>query len=149
VEAKRADEVSYCTKLYRTARQILSAYARRWAIERTVESFGQVLGLKDPTNRRPKAVDRTPPTALIVCGFAIVWFHQIGHQSVRLTFSPWYSKKQELPVADVLTSLRRASFHEQAEAPSTERCPFKTLIAQLTKHSEPDRLSELCPGFLD
>ena len=38
-----------------TARQVLSAYACRWAIECTFEFCKQFLGLEDPANRLPKA----------------------------------------------------------------------------------------------
>ena len=51
----------YCTKLDWTPRQILSAYACRWAIECTFENCKQFLGLEDPANRLPKAVARTAP----------------------------------------------------------------------------------------
>ena len=42
-------------------RQILTAYAYRWAIECTFENCKQFLGLEDPANRLPKAVARTAP----------------------------------------------------------------------------------------
>ena len=56
LEGKRPDQMFYCTKLDWTARQILSAYACRWAIECTFENCKQFLGLEDPANRLPKAV---------------------------------------------------------------------------------------------
>lgn len=63
----------------------------------------------------------------------IVWFHQIGHRSVRFPFSPWYPKKQEPSFADMLTTLRRVSYEEKTEGPPSKRCPLKTLIARLTE----------------
>src|SRR3954454_19979559 len=48
LEGKRPDQMFYCTKLDWTARQILSAYACRWAIECTFENSKQLLGLEDP-----------------------------------------------------------------------------------------------------
>ena len=38
LEGKRPDQMFYCTKLDWTAREILSAYACRWAIECTFEN---------------------------------------------------------------------------------------------------------------
>ncbi len=64
VEGKRPDQMFYCTKLDWTARQVLSAFARRWAIECTFEYCKQFLGLEDPANRLPKAVERTAPMAM-------------------------------------------------------------------------------------
>ena len=46
-----------------SARQILTAYSYRWAIECTFENCEQLFGLEDSANRLPKAVERT---ALIV-----------------------------------------------------------------------------------
>ena len=130
-EGKRPDQMFYCTKLDWTARQILSAYACRWAIECTFENCKQLLGLEDPANRLPKAVERTAPMALIIYSLVIVWFHQIGHQSVRFPIRPWYPKKQEPSFTDMLTTLRRISYEEKAEGLLSERCPLKTVIAQL------------------
>ena len=54
LEGKRPDQMFYCTKLDWTARQILSTYACRWAIECTFENCKQLLGLEDPANRAPQ-----------------------------------------------------------------------------------------------
>ena len=48
LEGKRPDQMFYCTKLDWTARQILSAYACRWAIECTFENCKQFLGSGGP-----------------------------------------------------------------------------------------------------
>ena len=61
LEGKRPDQMFYGTKLDGTARQILSANACRWAIACTFENYKQLLGLEDPANRLPKAVERTAP----------------------------------------------------------------------------------------
>jgi SRSO17 transposase len=133
LEGKRPDQMFYCTKLDWTARQILSTYACRWAIECTFENCKQLLGLEDPANRLPKAVQRTAPMALIIYSLVIAWFHQAGHQSVRFPSSPWYRKKQEPSFADILTTLRRLSYQQQTERPPSKQCPLKTVIAQLTE----------------
>ena len=69
LDGKRPDQMFYCTKLNWNARQILTAYSYRWAIECTFENCKQLLGLEDPANRLPKAVERTAP--LRSC--SIVW----------------------------------------------------------------------------
>ena len=46
VEGKRPDQMFYCTKLDWTAREILSAYACRWAIECTFENCKQFFGFE-------------------------------------------------------------------------------------------------------
>ena len=113
VEGKRPDQMFYCTKLDWTAREILSAYACRWAIECTFENCKQFLGLEDPANRLPKAVTRTAPMALFLYTLVVVWFHKTGHQFLRFPFRPWYTRKEEPSFADMLTTLRRVSYEEK------------------------------------
>ena len=77
LEGKRPDQMFYCTKLDWTPRQILSAYACRWAIECTFENCKQFLGLEDPANRLPKAVaDRADGVVHLQSGGRLV--SQVG-----------------------------------------------------------------------
>jgi hypothetical protein len=64
IEGKRKDQMFYCTKLDWSVPAILSTSADRWAIECTFEYCKQFLGLEDPANRLPKAVERTAPMAM-------------------------------------------------------------------------------------
>jgi DDE superfamily endonuclease len=133
LEGKRLDQMFYCTKLEWTAREILSAYASRWAIECTFEYCKQFLGLEDPANRLPKAVERTAPMAMFIYTLVVVWFHRTGHESVRFPFRPWYPKKAEPSVADMLTTLRRLSYEEKIEGLLTNPISLKTWLAKLTE----------------
>ena len=133
LEGKRPEQMFYCTKLDWTARQILSAYACRWAIECTFENSKQLLGLEDPANRLPKAVERTAPMALIVYSLVVVWFHRAGHQSLRFPIRPWYPKKREPSFPDMLTTLRRVSYEEKTERLLPKQSRTKTWVAQLTE----------------
>ena len=133
LEGKRPDQMFYCTKLDWTARQILSAYACRWAIECTFENSKQLLGLEDPANRLPKAVERTAPMALIIYSLVVVWFHRSGHTFLHFPIRPWYPKKEEPSFADLLTTLRRVSYEEKTEGLLPKHSPLKTWVAQLTE----------------
>ncbi len=133
VEGKRPDQMFYCTKLDWTARQVLAAYACRWAIECTFEYSKQFLGLEDPANRLPKAVERTAPMVLFLFTIVVVWFHRTGHQSVRFPFRPWYKKKVEPSFADMLTTLRQLSYDEKTEGLLPRQSRLKTWITQLTE----------------
>jgi len=130
-EGKRPDQMFYCTKLGWTAREILSAYACRWSIECTFENCKQFMGLEDPANRLPKAVERTAPMALFICTIVVVWFHRTGHQFVEFPLRPWYPKKAEPSFADMLTTLRRLSYEEKTEGLLGNQTRLKTWIAQL------------------
>ena len=133
VQGKRPDQMFYCTKLDWPARQLLSAYACRWAIECTFEFCKQFLGMEDPANRLPKAVERTAPMAMFIYTLVVVWFHREGHRSVRFPFRPWYKTKAEPSFADMLTTLRRLSYDEKTEGLLPEHTRLKTWIAQLTE----------------
>jgi len=133
LEGKRPDQMFYCTNLDWDARQILSTYACRWAIECTFEACKQFLGLEDPANRLPKAVQRTAPMALLLYSLVVVWFHQVGHRFLRFPIRPWYRRKQEPSFADLLTTLRRVSYDEQNATLVPKRSRLKTWLTQLTE----------------
>jgi hypothetical protein len=112
-KGKRPDHRFYCTRLDWSAREILSAYASRWALEVTFEGAKQVLGLEDPANRLPKAVRRTAPVALVLYSLIVVWFDVVGHKWVRFPERPWYRRKREPSFQDMVTTLRRQSWEEK------------------------------------
>jgi hypothetical protein len=131
-EGQRPDQMFYCTKLDWDARQILSTYAYRWAIECTFENCKQYLGLEDPANRLPQAVRRTAPTALLLYTLVAVWFHLTGHAWVRFPKRPWYRRKHEPSFADLLTTLRRVSHEDKTKQVLPQHSGAKTWIAQIT-----------------
>lgn len=133
VAGKRPDQMFYCTKTDWAARQVLSAYACRWAIECTFECCKQFLGLEDPANRLPKAVERTTPMAMFIYSLVVVWFHRGGHRSVQFPFRPWYRKKVEPSFADMLTTLRRLSYDEKTAGVLRDETRLEPWIAQLTE----------------
>lgn len=104
---KRPDHRFYCTRLDWSAREVLSAYASRWALEATFEGAKQVLGLEDPANRLPKAVRRTAPVALVLYSLIVLWFDTAGQEWVRFPHRPWYRRKKEPSFQDMVTTLRR------------------------------------------
>jgi hypothetical protein len=89
------------------------------------------LGLEDPANRLPKAVERTAPMVLFISTIVVVWLHRTGHQFVHFPFRPWYPQKEEPSFADMWTTLRRLSYEEKTEGVVGKRSSRKTWIAQL------------------
>lgn len=132
-DGKRPDQMFYCTKLDWKPRQILATYAHRWSIECTFENSKQYLGLEDPANRVPLAVQRTAPIALVLYTLVIVWFHVTGHAHLRFPHRPWYQRKQEPSFADLLTTLRRVSCEELIGQLEQNPSQLKPLLAQLTE----------------
>ena len=133
LHGKRPDQMFYCTKLDWDARQILSAYACRWAIECTFENCKQFLGLEDPANRLPLAVKRTAPMSLLLYTLVVVWFHQGGHRFLRIPYRPWYCSKREPSFADLLTTVRRVSCEETTQPLLAKPYRLKAWITQITE----------------
>src|SRR5204862_1113271 len=117
------------------------------AVECTFEYCKQFLGLEDPANRLPKAVERTAPMAMFIYSIVVVWFHQTGHQFVRFPFRPWYPQKEETSFADVLTTLRRLSYEEKTAGVLRRLAQLKTWLAQLTELLSRTGSPAVGPGF--
>lgn len=130
---KRPDQMFYCTCLDWDAQQILSQYSARWSIEVTFENSKQLLGLEDPANRKEKAVRRTAPMALVLHSLIVMWFHQVGHRHLQFPDRPWYLHKEEPSFADMLTALRRMSWHDKTRTLPLKSSVAKKVIAQLVE----------------
>jgi hypothetical protein len=130
---KRPDQRFYCTRLDWSAREVLSAYASRWALEVTFEGAKQVLGLEDPANRLPTAVRRTAPTALVLYSLIVYWFDTVGHTWVQFPERPWYSGKREPSFQDMVTTLRRKSWEEKLAAVVPSSGPHGKWLASVAE----------------
>ena len=84
-------------------------YCERWSIEETFGWAKSRLGLEDPSNRTPRAVERTAPMALWAYSLVICWYAQWAKRRsiLPLRFAPWYRGKTTPSFADMLASLRR------------------------------------------
>jgi hypothetical protein len=127
----RPDQMFYCTRLDWDARTILSHYAARWSVEVMHFNAKQMMGLEDPANRTPLAVQRTAPVGLVLYGLTLIWFHRDGHRSVLYPDRPWYPGKEEPSYADILAALRRESWRGQFAGVDWGRGGEKTPLAQL------------------
>ena len=126
---RRKDDCFFSTDLNLSARAILELFAMRWPLEVAFYNSKQFLGLEDPQNRTPKAVQRTAPLALYLHTLVILWFAEHGcfdAQAYRRVH-PWYRKKRTPSFADMLTCLQTASLRESfsqhpgQKPPSTEK----------------------------
>jgi hypothetical protein len=128
---KRPMQMFYCSNLEWDVRQILSAYAGRWAIECTFENCKQYLGFEDAANRVRLAVKRTAPMAMFLYSMMVVWFHQVGHALVQFPNRPWYPQKKEPSFADILSTLRRVSYEDNTALPPVKQTPDKTWLTRI------------------
>jgi len=122
---QRPDQMFYCTKLDWKALLVLSTYAGRWSSEVTHQNSKQLMGFQDPANRTRQAVMRTAPMAMILYSLIILWFHNTGHHRLSFPIRPWYPKKAEPSFADMLTTLRRRSWHEKLRGGSKKTAPLR------------------------
>jgi hypothetical protein len=97
----------------------------RWSVEMTHFDCKQHLGLEDPANRVPKAVERTAPMAMFLYSLTIVWFATEGHADWQIPERPWYWWKKTPSFADMLTTLRRKSWEDKLSKVSLATCTFR------------------------
>jgi hypothetical protein len=105
----RTRQAFYSTCVTATALQVLTWYAQRWAIEVAFHDSKQHLGFEEPQNWTRRAVERTAPIALLLYGWIVVWFGQVGHRDYHAPHRPWYTRKATPSFADMLVTLRQSS----------------------------------------
>ena len=129
---QRPTRIFYCTDVTLAPREILSLFSRRWSIEVTHFDCKQHLGLEDPANRTPLAVQRTAPMAMFLHSLTIVWFATEGHTHLQFPNRPWYAWKKEPSFADMLTTLRRKSWEDKLSQVSRAATPHDNSTRLLT-----------------
>jgi len=116
----RPTRIFYSTDITLTPYEILSIFSQRWSIEVTHFNSKQHLGLEDPANRVPLAVERTAPMSMFLYSLVVVWYATEGHAHVQFPDRPWYDWKREPSFADMLTTLRRKSWEDKlSQVPQT------------------------------
>jgi hypothetical protein len=131
---QRRDDCFFTTDLSLSPKAILELFAMRWPLEVAFYNAKQCLGLEDPQNRTPKAVQRTAPLALYLYTLTILWFAEHGHFDLAAyrKSRPWYRQKQTPSFADILTCLRAASLDESIpDTPGKKAASKKTLLSLL------------------
>jgi hypothetical protein len=131
VKGGRPDQMFYSTRADWNARAILTHYAWRWSVEVMHYNAKQMMGLEDPSNRTPRAVQRTAPVGLALYGLTLIWFHDGGHRSLSYPDRPWYPEKEEPSYADILASLRRECWRGQFPGVDWQRGGEGTPLARL------------------
>ena len=129
---RRKDDCFFTTDLSLSPKAILELFAMRWPLEVTFYNAKQCLGLEDPQNRTPKAVQRTAPLALYLYTLTILWFAEHGHFDLTAyrAMHPWYRQKQTPSFADILTCLRATSLDESIpDDPAHHAAPKEILLS--------------------
>jgi hypothetical protein len=132
-EGGRPDQMFYCTRLDWDAMMVLSHYAARWSVEVMHFNAKQMMGLEDPANRTPHAVERTAPVGLALYGLTLIWFNRDGHRSLLFPDRPWYADKEEPSYADILSALRRETWRGHFAGVDWDGGDQETPFAQLVE----------------
>ena len=111
----------------------LLAISRKWCLELTFRDLKQHLGLTDPQNgwwrrdrashkkprpgpqphshRGSRAAEHTVPLILSLYGIIYAWYFHCGSPALDVaaarTASPWYTRKREPSLLDIIAALRR------------------------------------------
>lgn len=110
----RRDDCFFTTDLSMTPTEIIETVAKRWAMEVAFRDAKQCLGFEEPQSRTRKAVERTAPMAFVLYGLTVLWYAEHGEALREKWFAkrPWYRKKRGPSFADMLATLRQASWVE-------------------------------------
>jgi hypothetical protein len=128
----RPTRIFYSTNLNLSAKKILSTFSLRWSIEVTHYDCKQQLGLEDPANRVPQAVERTAPMSMFLYSLTILWFATEGHNDLQFPKRPWYHWKSEPSFRDMLTTLRRKTWEDKFSMVSLKPTPEENPVELLT-----------------
>jgi len=109
----RGREAFYSTCVSASAEQVLTWYARRWAVEVAFHDSKQYLGFEEPQGWTRNAVERTAPMAMLLYTLIVLWFVREGHHRYQPALLPWYQSKTRASFRNMLLTLRRESIRQQ------------------------------------
>lgn len=110
----RRDDCFFTTDLSMTESQVIETIGRRWSLEVAFRDTKQYLGFEEPQSWTRKAVERTAPMAFMLYSMTVLWYAEHG-EALRdgwFVTRPWYRKKRSASFADILATLRQASWAE-------------------------------------
>lgn len=94
--------------------EVLTAYSRRWPLERTFQDCKQKLLIENPQFQLPSSVRRSVPIGMMLYSLVVLWYVSVGHREAaviapRLS-DPWYRRNGRPSFSDMLAALRRISW---------------------------------------
>ena len=104
--------------------EVLSAYSRRWPLERTFQDCKQKLCIENPQIQLPTSVRRVVPFGMLVYSIVVLWYLTEGRREAdelapRLS-DPWYERTGRPSFTDMLAALRRVAWGRRLlDPPST------------------------------
>src|SRR4051794_37802999 len=147
--AGRAEtRVFVCSDPQRTAAEILTWYAMRWAVEVTFAETRRHLGIETQRQWSDLAIQRTTPLLLGLFSLVTLWAGELAARTGKLPVlgAAWY-KNPDPTFSDCLAAVRRSLWAEEAVRPILWRddCPTWRSKSRTDEKPRPinERLAEL------
>lgn len=136
---RRKDDCFFSTDRSLSATAIIELFAQRWPLEVAFYNAKQHLGMEDPQNRTPLAVQRTAPLALYLHTLVIIWFARHGRFNLDAyrKARPWYRQKRTPSFADMIACLRTASITQTINQDPAQKPPVKKILKQVLQALTP------------
>jgi hypothetical protein len=137
-----------CSDPQRTALEILTWYAMRWAVEVSFEETRRHLGVETQRQWSDPAIQRTTPLLLGLFSLVTLWASELAERTGRLPVlgAAWY-KNPDPTFSDALAAVRRTLWAEEAVRPILWRDDFPTWRSRPRTAEKPrplqQRLTEL------
>ena len=147
--AGRAETRAFvCSDPQRTAAEILTWYAMRWAVEVTFVETRRHLGIETQRQGSDLAIRRTTPVLLGLFSLVTLWADELAARTGKLPVpgAAWY-KNPDPAFADCLAAVRRILWAEEAVRPILWQDDFPTWRSRPRTDRKPkpiqQRLAEL------
>jgi hypothetical protein len=147
--AGRAEtRVFVCSDPKRSASEILTWYAMRWAVEVTFQETRRHLGFETQRQWSDRAIHRTTPLLLGMFSLVTLWAAGLAAATEKLGVlgAAWY-KKPDPTFSDCLAAVRRILWAEEAVSPILWRDDYPTWRTRARTAEKPrplqQRLAEL------
>jgi hypothetical protein len=133
-----------CSDPERTALEILTWYAMRWAVEVTFEETRRHLGIETQRQWSDLAIQRTTPLLLGLFSLVTLWACELAARTGKLPVlgAAWY-KNPDPTFADCLAAVRRVLWAEEAVRPILWRDDFRTWRSRPRTAEKPRPINEL------
>lgn len=137
-----------CSEPARTALEILTWYAMRWAVEVTFEEVRRHLGVETQRQWSDLAIERTTPLLFGLFSLVTLWASQLATKMGNLPVlgASWY-RKTDPTFSDCLAAVRRVLWAEEAARPILWRDDFPTWRSKSRSAENPlplqQRLAEI------
>jgi DDE superfamily endonuclease len=132
-----------CSEPARTAVEILTWYAMRWAVEVTFAETRRHLGVETQRQWSDLAIQRTTPLLLGLFSLVTLWAADLAARTGTLPVlgAAWY-KNPDPTFADALAAVRRLLWAEEAVRPILWRDDYPTWRSRPRTAEKPKPISE-------